>query len=106
MAAKFKAVPLTDIDGEGRFKYILIKVYGKEETDGIEPSKLIVCIQKRAQQHADIYDEVSDSIRALELDTDCASDGRNEHFSERITQDFIQLYTAKQKNSVDKIRRL
>lgn len=51
MDAKLEAVPLVDIDNEGRFKYILIKVYGKEQADGTEPSKLIVRGYKRAQWH-------------------------------------------------------
>lgn len=51
MDAKLEAVPLVDIDGEGRFKYILIKVYGKERADGTEPSKLIVRGYRRAEWH-------------------------------------------------------
>lgn len=51
MDPKLEAVPLVDIDDEGRFKYILIKVYGKEQADGTEPSKLIVRGYKRAQWH-------------------------------------------------------
>lgn len=50
-AAKLEAVPLVDIDPEGRFKYILIKVYGKQESDGTEPSKLIVRGYTRAEWH-------------------------------------------------------
>lgn len=126
MDAKLEAVPLVDIDDEGRFKYILIKVYGREQADGTEPSKLIVRGYKRAQWHgkdngmnwihilllnqhsafnavlfstihsfcyhnvnntirnsfviADIYDEVTGSIRALGLDTECLGGGRIEHF--------------------------
>lgn len=49
--AKLEAVPLVDIDDSGRFKYILIKVYGKEKADGSEPSKLIVRGYQRAQWH-------------------------------------------------------
>lgn len=49
--AKLEAVPLVDIDNAGRFKYILIKVYGKEKADGSEPSKLIVRGYKRAEWH-------------------------------------------------------
>ncbi|XP_031625758.1 sex-regulated protein janus-A-like isoform X2 [Contarinia nasturtii] len=82
MDAKLEAVPLVDIDDEGRFKYILIKVYGKEQADGTEPSKLIVRGYKRAEWHADIYDEASGSIRALGLDTECLGGGRIEHFPE------------------------
>lgn len=39
--ARLDAVPVVEID-EGVFKYILIKVYGKAEADGTEPSKQIV----------------------------------------------------------------
>lgn len=48
---KLEAVPAVDIDSEGIFKYILIKVYGKEKPDGTEPSKLIVRGYSRAQWH-------------------------------------------------------
>lgn len=48
--AKLEAVPLVDID-EGRFKYILIKVFGKQLADGSEPSKLIVRGYSRAEWH-------------------------------------------------------
>lgn len=117
MDAKLEAIPLVDIDDEGRFKYILIKVYGREQADGTEPTKLIVRGYKRAQWHgnektllvyvlnvwnksivlkelsmiiklyilfaaADIYDEVSGSVRALGLDTECLGGGRIEHFPE------------------------
>lgn len=54
-AAKLEAVPLVDIDSEGRFKYILIKVYGKEEADGTEPSKLIVRGYSRAEWHGTFF---------------------------------------------------
>lgn len=49
--AKLDAIPVVDIDDAGRFKYILIKVYGPEKSDGTEPSKLIVRGYKRAQWH-------------------------------------------------------
>lgn len=49
--AKLDAISVVDIDDEGRFKYILIKVYGPERSDGTEPSKLIVRGYKRAQWH-------------------------------------------------------
>jgi hypothetical protein len=39
--ARLQAVPDVEID-EGVFKYILIKVYGKEKADGSEHQKLIV----------------------------------------------------------------
>lgn len=60
--AKLEAVPLVDIDNAGRFKYILIKVWGKEKSDGSEPSKTIVRGYKRAEWHGmctanDIFSE-------------------------------------------------
>lgn len=42
MNPKLEAVPLVEIDDEGVFKYVLIKVYGPEQDDGSEPSKVIV----------------------------------------------------------------
>lgn len=51
MDPKLGQVADVDIDGAGRFKYILIKVHGKEQADGTEPSKFIVRGYKRAQWH-------------------------------------------------------
>lgn len=98
----FEAVPLVDIDDDGRFKYILIKVFGKELADGTEPSKLIVRGYARAEWHgivlvdcclffckytdvlivftADIYDEVNSSLQCLGLDSECLGGGRIEHY--------------------------
>lgn len=53
--AKLEAIQNVDIDPEGRFKYILIKVYGKELADGSEPSKLIVRGYSRAEWHGKTY---------------------------------------------------
>lgn len=39
--ARLEAVPVVEID-KGVFKYILIKVYGKEKADGSEHVKMIV----------------------------------------------------------------
>lgn len=39
--ARLEAIPVVEID-EGVFKYILIKVYGREKSDGSEHQKLIV----------------------------------------------------------------
>lgn len=75
---KLDAVPNVDID-DGVFKYVLIKVYGKEKADGSEPSKLIVRGYLRADWHSDIYDEVSGSIKGLGLETECLGGGRIDH---------------------------
>lgn len=48
--AKLEAVSNVDID-KGNFKYVLIKLYGKEKADGTEPSKLIVRGFNRAEWH-------------------------------------------------------
>uniref|UniRef100_U5EVH9 Sex-regulated protein janus-A n=1 Tax=Corethrella appendiculata TaxID=1370023 RepID=U5EVH9_9DIPT len=76
--AKLEAVPLVDID-EGIFKYVLIKVYGKEKADGNEPSRTIVRGFNRAEWHSDIYDEVSSSLQGLGLETECLGGGRIDH---------------------------
>lgn len=48
---KLDAISIVDIENSGRFKYVLIKVFGKEQADGIEPFKLIVRGYQRAQWH-------------------------------------------------------
>lgn len=48
---KLEAIPIVDIENSGRFKYILIKVFGKEQADGVEPVKLIVRGYQRAEWH-------------------------------------------------------
>lgn len=103
---KLDAIPTVHIDYSGRFKYILMKVFGQEQADGVEPFKLIVRGYQRAQWHgeylladfatiflknnemnrfftADIYEEVSGSIRCLGFDTECLGGGRIEHFPEK-----------------------
>lgn len=47
--ARLEAVPQVDID-EGIFKYVLIKVYGKENSDGSEAQKTIVRYENGNQQ--------------------------------------------------------
>nr|XP_040224611.2 sex-regulated protein janus-A-like [Anopheles coluzzii] len=79
--AKLDAVPVVDID-EGIFKYVLIKVYDQEQTDGTTPSKLIVRGFNRAQWHSDIYDEVSSALLGLGLETECLGGGRIENRSD------------------------
>ncbi|XP_029732702.2 sex-regulated protein janus-A [Aedes albopictus] len=86
--AKLEAVPPVEID-EGIFKYVLIKVYGKEKSDGSEPSKNIVRGFARANWHSDIYDEVSSSLEGLGLATECLGGGRIEH---RADRKWIKVY--------------
>lgn len=56
MSAALEAIPKVDIDTDGIFKYILIRVYDKSVED--EPSIDIVRGYKRAPYHTDIYEEV------------------------------------------------
>lgn len=52
--AKLEAVPSVDIE-EGIFKYVLIKVYGKETPEGKEPHKLIVRGYGDCQWHCKFF---------------------------------------------------
>lgn len=67
MDAKLEAVPLVDIDNEGRFKYILIKVYGREQADGTEPTKLIVRGYKRAEWHGNFKIQINLSYSLIHI---------------------------------------
>lgn len=51
-AENLDQIPNVDIDPEGRFKYILIQVIGKNASDNSELSKLIVRGYSRAQWHS------------------------------------------------------
>ncbi|XP_034126829.1 sex-regulated protein janus-A [Drosophila guanche] len=77
------AVPSVDIDPTGIFKYILIKVTGKETTDGVEPSKLIVRGYGDCEWHADIYERTQKICKGGALDTECLGGGRIEHNPEK-----------------------
>ncbi|XP_011188083.1 sex-regulated protein janus-A [Zeugodacus cucurbitae] len=72
--AKLAAVPSVDIE-EGVFKYVLIKVYGKDESS----HKNIVRGYADCQWHSDIYDRSSESCKGLGLETECLGGGRIEH---------------------------
>ncbi|XP_063828655.1 14 kDa phosphohistidine phosphatase-like [Ostrinia nubilalis] len=61
------SVPKVDIDPEGVFKYILVKVYGKEKNNE-EPSVTVVRGYKRCNYHSDIYDEVQEKLQPLDCE--------------------------------------
>lgn len=48
-------VPDVEIDPEGMFKYILIRVYAKQNADGNEPSKMIVRGNKEGPYHGEKF---------------------------------------------------
>nr|XP_053610611.1 14 kDa phosphohistidine phosphatase-like isoform X2 [Plodia interpunctella] len=74
-----EAVPKVDIDPEGVFKYILLKVHGKAK-DNQEVSTTIVRGYKRCNYHSDIYDEVQAKLK--NLDCEPLGGGRISHDSE------------------------
>ncbi|KAM0734500.1 Sex-regulated protein janus-A [Formica fusca] len=75
-----------DIDGHGRFKYILINV----QDDVNKASKQIVRGYARAQWHADIFDKVDEEIKQhAGLRANCVGGGRIEHDPDEKT---IKVY--------------
>ncbi|XP_029659388.1 14 kDa phosphohistidine phosphatase-like [Formica exsecta] len=75
-----------DIDGHGRFKYILINV----QDDVNKASKQIVRGYARAQWHADIFDKVDEEIKQhAGLQANCVGGGRIEHDPDEKT---IKVY--------------
>ncbi|XP_011708296.1 PREDICTED: 14 kDa phosphohistidine phosphatase-like isoform X1 [Wasmannia auropunctata] len=79
-------VPDVDIDGHGRFKYILIDV----QDDVGKTSKKIVRGYARAQWHSDIFDQVNEQIKKYAgLQANCVGGGRIEHDPDEKT---IKVY--------------
>ncbi|XP_030624234.1 14 kDa phosphohistidine phosphatase isoform X2 [Chanos chanos] len=74
-------IPEVDIDPDGVFKYVLIRVHSKEDDDS---SVDIVRGYAWAEYHgqADIYDKVSGDLeRAGGVDCECLGGGRIKHDS-------------------------
>lgn len=71
-------VPDVEIDPEGTFKYILIRVNVK---DG-DAHKDIVRGTKSAQYHNHIFEKVSPALEALEMKCVCLGGGKIEHNSQ------------------------
>ncbi|XP_072749302.1 sex-regulated protein janus-A [Anoplolepis gracilipes] len=75
-----------DIDGHGRFKYILINV----QDDVNKASKQIVRGYARAQWHADIFDKIDEEVKKhAGLRANCVGGGRIEHDPDEKT---IKVY--------------
>ncbi|XP_064553221.1 sex-regulated protein janus-A [Drosophila montana] len=75
------ALPLVDVDGKGIFKYILIKVIGKE--DCTDNKKNIVRGYADCDYHSDIYERVMEACKKTGLETKCLGGGRIEHNPEK-----------------------
>lgn len=76
MAIELKKIPLVEIDSNGIFKYILIKVHGPE-VDGVEDNITILRGYERSTWHADILEEVEAKLEPL--DCECIGGGRINH---------------------------
>ncbi|CAL7947804.1 unnamed protein product [Xylocopa violacea] len=86
MSELLNKVPDVDIDGHGRFKYILINV--QDDTNNV--SKSIVRGYARAQWHGDIFDDVNEEIKLIAgLRANCLGGGRIEHYP---TEKTIKVY--------------
>jgi len=75
-SSKLDRVPAVDIE-EGKFKYVLIKVYESKEEEEI--SKFIIRGYKWAGYHSDIYEQVDGKIHKLGLACECVGGGRIFH---------------------------
>lgn len=76
MSQLLDQVPDVDIDGHGRFKYILIDVTDQTSKD----SKQIVRGYARAHWHSDIFDITEEQLKKLPgLQLKCIGGGRIEH---------------------------
>ncbi|XP_061928269.1 sex-regulated protein janus-A-like isoform X1 [Apis cerana] len=82
MSESLNKVPDVDIDGHGRFKYILINVF--DEANNV--SKSIVRGYARAQWHNDIFDETGEQVKPISgLQLKCLGGGRIEHDPDKKT---------------------
>ncbi|XP_076627773.1 14 kDa phosphohistidine phosphatase isoform X2 [Colletes latitarsis] len=76
MSQSLDAVPDVDIDGYGKFKYILINVEDKDKN----VSKSIVRGYARAKFHADIFDIITSQLAEnRSLQAECLGGGRIVH---------------------------
>ncbi|XP_062063219.1 14 kDa phosphohistidine phosphatase [Lepus europaeus] len=82
-AAGLAQIPDVDIDSDGVFKYVLIRVHAAPPSGapGGE-SKDIVRGYKWAEYHADIYDKVSGELQKKGHDCECLGGGRISHQSQ------------------------
>lgn len=76
----FDSIPSVEIDPEGTFKYILIKLYekGVKNEDGSEKFKYLVRGKASCEWHGDIYDLFNSNL-SKKLDTECVGGGRIKH---------------------------
>ncbi|XP_045879618.1 14 kDa phosphohistidine phosphatase isoform X2 [Meles meles] len=80
-AADLAQIADVDIDSDGVFKYVLIRVHSAPPSEAGE-SKEIVRGYKWAEYHADIYDKVSGEIQKKGYSCECLGGGRISHHSQ------------------------
>ncbi|XP_071073222.1 14 kDa phosphohistidine phosphatase [Dasypus novemcinctus] len=75
-------IPDVDIDPDGVFKYVLIRVHLEPPSGaGVGESKEIVRGYKWAEYHADIYDKVAGELQKRGFGCECLGGGRISHQS-------------------------
>ena len=60
VAESFKAIPNADIDGDGRFKYVLIKVFKESDSDNF---KYVVRGYKSAGYHGNVISDLEYNVQ-------------------------------------------
>lgn len=76
MSKLLDKVPDVDIDNSGKFKYMLLNIHDKTN-DAFKP---VVRGYKRAEWHANIYDETADQIKSYpDLEVESLGGGRILH---------------------------
>lgn len=76
MSKLLDKVPDVDIDDSGKFKYMLLNIHDKTN----DASKTVVRGYKRAEWHANIYDETADQIKSHpDLEVESLGGGRILH---------------------------
>ncbi|XP_054646904.1 14 kDa phosphohistidine phosphatase [Dunckerocampus dactyliophorus] len=78
MSDSLATVPVVEIDPEGTFKYILVRVKVK---DG-DVHKDIVRGTKSAEYHNHIFEKVEPAMKALGMECQCLGGGKIEHNSQ------------------------
>ncbi|KAM3619685.1 uncharacterized protein V6R79_011932 [Siganus canaliculatus] len=104
MADVLTKIPDVEIDPDGTFKYILVRVTVK---DG-DANKDIVRGTKSAQYHNHIFDKVNPAMEALGLECKCLGGGKIEHNSQekkiRVFGESTAFGKADHSVSVEKLK--
>ncbi|XP_044054748.1 14 kDa phosphohistidine phosphatase [Siniperca chuatsi] len=104
MAATLAKIPDVEIDPEGTFKYILVRVKVK---DG-DVHKDIVRGTKSAEYHNHIFEKVSPAMEALGMECNCLGGGKIEHNSQekklRVFGESTAFGKADHSVSVEKLK--